>query len=310
VKLRAPIVLGCAALVVAVAGVTILLARGGSPAPLALPTVAPARPAFALARGALALARQDGDRVVALTLQRAGGGARARVTVLGPSGGGLAGLAVTVGGVRATTCGRGCYRVLVPRVTGRVVIDTRGPGTRTTRTDFSLPRTWPVAATAVLARVERTLRASRSVAYREHLASAPGHAIDSLWRAVAPNRLAYSADNGTAGIVIGGHRWDRDSSGGAWLRSAQNPPLRLPTVPWGARVQNVVLLDPPAGKRGTEIRFALFDPATPAWYEVTVAARSDRIRSLGMTAVSHFMRDDYLGYDSAAPIRPPANVAK
>jgi hypothetical protein len=29
-----------------------------------------------------------------------------------------------------------------------------------------------------------------------------------------------------------------------------------------------------------------------------------------MTAASHFMRDDYLGYDSAPAIRPPANVAK
>jgi hypothetical protein len=309
VKLRSLIVLGCAALVVAVAGVTILLARGGSPAPIAPPTVAPARPALAQARGALALARQDGNRVVALSLQRAGRGARARVTVLGPSGGGFAGLAVTIGGVRATVCGRGCYRALVPRVTGRVVVGARGPGTRASSTTFALPRAWPVAATAVLTRVERTLRASRSVVYREHLASAPGQAITSHWRVVAPNRLAYSVDNGSAGIVIGTRRWDRDTPGGAWLRSPQDP-LRLPAVPWGAHVQNVFLLDPPAGERGTAIRFALFDPATPAWYEVTVAARSDRIRSLHMTAASHFMRDDYLGYDSAPAIRPPANVAK
>jgi hypothetical protein len=309
VKLRSLIVLGGAALVVAVAGVTILLARGGSPPPIALPTVAPARPALAQARGALALAQQDGNRAVALSLQRAGRGARARVTVLGPSGGGLAGLAVTVGGVRAIACGRGCYRARVPRVAGSVAVVVRGPGARTSRTTFALPRAWPVAATAVLERVERTLRASQSVVYREHLASAPGHAIISLWRVVAPNRLAYTVDNGSAGIVIGAHRWDRDTAGSPWLRSPQDP-LDLPAVPWGAHVQNVFLLDPPAGQRRTAIRFALFDPATPAWYEVTVAARNDRIRSVAMTAASHFMRDDYLGYDSAPSIRPPASVAK
>jgi hypothetical protein len=71
-------------------------------------------------------------------------------------------------------------------------------------------------------------------------------------------------------------------------------------------VQNVVRLDPPAGQGATTIRFALFDPATPAWYEVTADARSYRLRSVHMTAASHFMRDDYLGYDSAPPIRPPA----
>ncbi len=304
------IALGGAALVVAVAGVTILLAHGGSPAPIAPPAVAPARPALALARGALALARQDGNRVVALSLERAGGGARARVMVLGPAGGHIAGLRVTVGGVRATACGRGCYRALVPRVTGRIVVGARGPGSRTSSTAFGLPRAWPVSATALLGRVERTVRASQSVVYREHLASAPGHAIDSRWRAVAPDRLAYTADNGTAGIVIGARRWDRDTARGRWLRSPQDPPLQLPTPPWGARVQNVYLLAPPAGERGTAIRFALFDPATPAWYEVTVGARNDRIRSVDMTAVSHFMRDDYLGYDSSPPIRPPAGVAK
>jgi hypothetical protein len=161
----------------------------------------------------------------------------------------------------------------------------------------------------VLKRVDRTLRTSRSVVYREHLASAPGHAIASLWRVIAPDRLTYTVDNGAAGVVIGAHRWDRDRAGGPWLRSRQDP-LHLPALPWGAHAQNVFLLDPPAGQRGRLIRFALFDPTTPAWYEATIDARSDRIRSVRMTAASHFMRDDYLGYDAAPPIRPPARVAK
>jgi hypothetical protein len=164
-----------------------------------------------------------------------------------------------------------------------------------------------VSARTALQRVDRTLHAARSIVYRERLASAPGHAITSLWRVIAPDRLAYSVDNGSAGVVIGARRWDRDAAGAPWLRSPQDP-LDLPALPWGSRVQNVLLLDPPAGPRGTTIRFALFDPVTPAWYEATVDARSYRLRSVRMTAASHFMRDDYLGYDTARPIRPPASV--
>ncbi|MDX6621077.1 MAG: hypothetical protein QOK36_3463 [Gaiellales bacterium] len=309
-KRRSVIALACAVLVVGVAAVTIGLARGGSPASIAPPAVPPARPVVSLARGALALARQDGNRVVALSLEREGRAARARVTVLGPSGNGVGGLAVTLDpGVHATPCGRGCYRALLRHPRTSVVVRVGRPGGRVSRTTFPLPHAWPVAASAALKRVERTLRSSPSIVYREHLASAPGHAITSLWRIIAPNRLAYTVDNGSAGVVIGSRRWDRDAAGGPWLRSSQEP-LHLPALPWGARVQNVFLLDPPVGRQGQLIRFALFDPATPAWYEATVDARSDRIRSVRMTGASHFMRDDYLAYDSAAPIRPPRAAAK
>jgi hypothetical protein len=310
VKLRPLIAVGTAVLIAGVAGGTFLLARGVSPGAIAPPVVAPALPALAEPAGALALAEQDGDRVVALSLQRDGGGASARVTVLGPAGGGMAGLAVTLApGVRTAPCGRGCYRALLPRVAATVVVRVRGPGARTTSTTFTLPRSWPVAAGAVLKRVERTLRSAQSVVYREQLASAPGHAITSLWRVVAPDRLTYTVDNGSAGIVIGARRWDRDTARSPWLRSPQEP-LVLPALPWGTRIQNVFLLDPPAGRRGRQIRFALFDPATPAWYEVTIDAHSDRIRSVHMTAASHFMQDDYLSYDSAAAIRPPKGAGR
>ncbi|HEY3613016.1 MAG TPA: hypothetical protein VGK92_04895 [Gaiellales bacterium] len=293
----------------AVAVVVLLLARGGSPAAIAPPAVAPALVALAQPRGGIALARQDGDRVVALSLRRARSGAQARVTVLGPAGGGVAGLAVTLaGGIHAVPCGRGCYEARLPRAAGSVAVHLHGPGARTSSAVFTLPRAWPVSAVSALRRVERTLRAAHSVVYREHLASAPGVAITSLWRVVAPHSLAYSTATGSDGIVIGARRWDRDAAGKPWLPSPQDP-LDLPTPPWGAHVQDVVRLDPPAGQRAATIRLALFDPATPAWYELTVDAASDRLRSVHMTAVSHFMRDDYLGYDSAPPIRPPADVA-
>ena len=295
--------------VIALAAGMSALSRGGPPASIAPPPVAPAVHVVRQPHGAIALARQDGDRVVALSLQHAGAGVEARVTVLGPAGGGVAGLAVALdGGVRAKACGGGCYRVRLRHAGRAVVVHVHAPGERTASIAFALPRAWPVGAGSELAGVQRTLRGAGAVVYRERLSSAPGHAITTLWRAIAPDRLAYSADNGTQGIVIGDHRWDRDTSGGPWLRSPQDR-LVLPALPWSAHVQNVVRLDPPQGHRSTVVRFALFDPATPAWYEVSADARSHRLRSVHMTAASHFMRDDYLSYGSAPPIRPPIRGA-
>jgi hypothetical protein len=307
VKLRRLVVLGAAALTTAVvASVAALVATAGSSPVVAAPRVPPARLAVAVPQGALVLARQDGTRVLALSVRREAGRVRARVTVLSAEGAGVGGLAVSVGGVRAMACGRGCYAASLRRASAvtSLSVGVQGPGDRTSSATFALPRTWPVSAVATLRKTARTLRSASSVVYRDRLESVPGHAITTSWRVVAPDRLAYTVNNGTCAVVIGQSRWDRESAGGPWLRSLQER-LDLPALPWGAHTSNVYLLDPPPAQRGTAIRFSMFDPATPAWYDVLVDASSHRIRSVQMIAPSHFMRDNYLGYGTASPIRPP-----
>jgi hypothetical protein len=307
VKLRRLVVLGAAALTTAVvASVAALVATAGSSPVVAAPRIPAARPAVAVPQGALVLARQDGTRVLALSVRRDGARVRARVTVLGPAGTGVGGLAVSVGGVRAVACGRGCYAASLPHAATVASLSVRvqGPGGRTSSESFALPRSWPVSAVATLQQTEGTLRSATSVVYRDRLESVPGHAITTTWRIVAPDRLAYTVNNGTCAVVVGQSRWDRESDGGPWLRSAQER-LDLPALPWGAHMRNVHLLDPPPALRSTTIHFSMFDPATPAWYDVLVDARSHRIRSVQMIAPSHFMHDDYLGYGTASPIRPP-----
>jgi hypothetical protein len=306
VKLRRRVVLGSAAPAVAAASVTALRATSGSASPITAPHIAPAVPALSLPRRALVMARQDGTRVLALSIRRDAGSVRARVTVLGPSGAGRNGLAVTVGGVRAMACGRGCYDADVPDAAGiaRLQVRVRGPGSRSSSASFRLPRTWPVSAVAALRHAERTLRSARSVIYRDRLESAPGHAITTTWRVVAPDRLAYAVDNGSCAVVVGRWRWDREQAGGSWLRSAQEP-LALPALPWGAHMLNVFLLDPQPALATRTIRLSMFDPATPAWYDVTIDSASYRLRSVRMVAPSHFMHDHYLRYGAASPIRPP-----
>jgi hypothetical protein len=183
-------------------------------------------------------------------------------------------------------------------------VHVKDPGGHSSSASFGIPHTWPVSAAARLRRAERTLRSARSVVYRDRLESGPGHAITTMWRVVAPDRLAYAVDRGSCAVVVGRWRWDRETAGARWLRSPQER-LDLPALPWGAQVRNVYLLDPPPALRASVIRLSMFDPATPAWYDVMLDARSYRIRSVQMIAPSHFMHDDYLGYGAASPIRPP-----
>jgi hypothetical protein len=287
----------------------VLLAAGSAPASLASPRVGPARTIVSPPGRALTLARQSGRRVVALSLQRRAASVRATVTVLDPDGRPANGLAVRIGNVsRAAACGRGCYRALLAGSSTGPRLDVRlgAAGEQPARVTFEVPSRWPVSATEALRRAERALRHARSIAYRDRLESAPGQAITTTWRIVAPDRLAYSIAGGSSAVVIGAQRWDRAAGSARWLRSRQEP-LELPALPWGPHVRNVVRLDPPAALRGQVLRLAMFEPSTPAWYEVTLDAQTFHLRSVQMVAPSHFMRDTYLAYDGATGIAPPAS---
>ena len=295
-------------LLLSTAAVAVLLATAQQPAPLAVPRVPPASAAASAAHGALTLAQQQGRRVLALSLKHEGSGARATITVLDSDGRPVDGLAVTLAdGIRARPCGPGCYRALLPAASNakQVQVGVRGRGTPPARAAFRLPRRWPVPATRVLRSAERALRSARTVSYRDRLESAPGHPLTTLWQVVAPDRLAYRITNGSSAVIIGGWRWDRAAGSKRWLRSRQKPRLQLPALPWGPRVENVYLLDPPRALREKTVRLSLYDPSTPAWYDVTLDAHSFHIRSVGMVAPSHFMRDDYVAYDLASRISPP-----
>jgi hypothetical protein len=307
VKLGRPIGLACAALLAATIGVAAVVASGTEPTSIKVPHIPPARPAASVDRAVLMLARQDGRRVVALSLRRAGTAARATVTVLDPEGRPVNGLAVRIdGGIDARPCGRGCYRALVPGAAsgGRLRVHVRGQGVRAFMT-FHLPGHWPVPARNLLGRAERALRNAGTLAYRDRLESSSGHTLTTSWHVVAPDRLSYDIDNGTSAVIVGRWRWDRPAGSTRWVGSRQEPRLALPALPWGTHVQNVYRLNPPAGRRGKFVRLSLYDPSTPAWYEVTLDARSFHIRSVQMVAPSHFMLDDYAAYDLPLRIAAP-----
>jgi hypothetical protein len=96
---------------------------------------------------------------------------------------------------------------------------------------FALPERAAPSATSLVRRATFVFRHLRSLVIDERLASAPGNAVRTRYEIVAPDRLHYLLDTGTAGIVIGAQRWDRDSRSAPWQPSAQEP-LRLPEPFW------------------------------------------------------------------------------
>ncbi len=245
-----------------------------SPAQVAQPPVLPPRNAVVDARElgtlAVALARTPG---------------RATVTLLGPDGTAVSGRSVLVAGVRAVSCGAGCYRAPAPAGPLHVTVSGR-------TLTFSIPARAPDAR-ALLQDVTRRYRASKTIVFVESLASSPTDKEQTRFTVVAPNRLAYVIHGGSSAIVIGARRWDRDRAGGPWLASQQTP-LDV-TEPYWQSPTNVHLVAPGV--------LTFLDRRIPAWFRVTLARRLPT--RMHMTAAAHFMTDRYVEFDGPVTVSPP-----
>jgi hypothetical protein len=313
-----------AAGVAAVVVVAVLLSRTPGPVQAAtpLPAAAPAAPATTATQpakvpagfpappdGAVVFARADGSNVLALAAAPRGDALLLQASVLGPQGKGVRGLDVsfTLDGrsAHAGVCGAGCYTAQLPvqQRPSVALVDVRG-GTATTSWRVALPHDWPAAdASGLMARAEHVWRSLRSLSFRERLASDATHATTSVWRAVAPDRIAYTVTKGYSSVIIGGRRWDR-APGGRWVASAQTSPIHQP-VPFWVSVQDAHVLGS-AQLRGHSVwRVSFFDPATPGWFEVALDKRTLHTLELSMFTTAHFMHDVYSGFDEPAGIRPP-----
>lgn len=291
-----------AAVVAVVVALTQLLPGGTAalpkiqPAQVTGPKEPPAPP-----RGALVLSREAGSFGVAVELESR----VATAIVLSPHGGGATGLTVSLrlrpgGSVRTTPCGAGCYRAGISRRprTVRVVVAGAPPA------DFTIPGSTPPAA-GILVRSARAMRALQTLVYREHLASSPTNAIVTIWKLEAPDRLAYTIDNGVAGVVVGPRRWDKSSPKARWIESSQFR-LHVMQPAWGSEAVNAHLLGSGAvhGRPAWHVSFA--NPQIPAFFDAWIDEANARTLELDMTASAHFMHHDYLRFNAPLAIRPPA----
>ncbi|HEY7398066.1 MAG TPA: hypothetical protein VH538_07180 [Gaiellaceae bacterium] len=258
--------------------------------------------------GAVVFTHQDVGTVLALAVNP-GRRLGLQVSALGPSGKGTRGLELsfTVAGrsARGRPCGAGCYRASVPAPAHPkvVVVRVRGGGLDTVWRQ-RLPAAWPApAASALVARAGDVWRSLHSLAFVEHLASDPQHAITSLWRVASPDQAAYQIVGGYAGIVIGDRRWDR-APGGRWIESEQASPITQPVPTWSA-VRNAHLLGSGTVRGRPVWIVSFYDPSIPAWFKVAIEKATSRTVNVGMMATAHFMNDAYGAFDRARPITPP-----
>jgi hypothetical protein len=241
------------------------------------------------APGMVVLARESGDYAVALGVRPA----RAEVTVLGPDGGGVTGLAVQIAGAAARPCGPGCYGASGSYASKSVRVAVGGR-----ELVFNVPaRARP--ASALVSRATSAFRRLRSVDYTERLASSPRNKVVSNFTLERPNRLMYRIQGGADGIIIGTRRWDR-TNGGQWLPSPQDLTPE-PEPIWAGHFTNAFLL------KTTPKTYvvAFLKPIGPAWFTVEIDRRTLRPRSLRMTAAAHFMMHRYTSFNAPRRIKPP-----
>ena len=302
------LVVAAGAIVVAGAAVAaaLLLTRGsGGPATVPVPD----RPGFpAPPVGAVVFSRELGPLALALAAVPRPGHVLLQASAVGPDQSSVKHLdvAFTVQGSskRAGSCGSGCYRATLPVHGSPGAVDVDVGGDVSSRWHVALPASWPPRdASALVARAGRAWRSLRSLAYHETLASDLHHTLTSTWRVQAPDRLAYDSSTGTAGIIIGGRRWDRAPFSKRWVASPQTP-VKQP-VPFWAAVSDAHLLGTTTVHGQPVWRISFFDPRTPAWFTATVDRKTFRTLDLRMITTAHFMHHVYGSFNAARPIEPP-----
>jgi copper transport protein len=285
-------------LLAAVVGAVALLTElpPGRNARAAPPHASATKPPKLPPAGGVVLAREDGDRAVALSVRRSGGTLSLVATILSPNGFGFDGLPVgfAAGGRVATgaSCGAGCYSASLAAPRARAV-DVLVSGRRVRFPVYSGP-----SAAGLVIRAGRVFNSLRSLVYEESLASNPTNREVTRFEMVAPDRLAYRIKGGQQAVVVGGRRWDR-SPGGRWIPSAQSP-LHIPAAPWSI-IRDARLI----GRTPRLLRVAFLDPTVPAWFEITLQRRTMRTLDAHMTAAAHFMRDRYVRFNAPLRITPP-----
>jgi hypothetical protein len=261
--------------------------------------------------GAVVLGAEDGANALGLAAVPRRGSTLLQASVISSTAvAGLAHLDVRfqVGGSRGATvaaasCGAGCYRATVavprPRVVS-VLIEGHSPG----RVTFHLPAAWPPpSASAIVERAGRVWRSLHSLVDQDDLSDGRV-TLHTVWRIVAPDRVAYSITHGGDSIIIGDRSWTRPSGGLSWTERPQVP-VQQPIPFWVSSVDARLLGTVSVGGRPAyEVSF--FDPDTPGWYTILVDKQTMHTLQVHMIATDHFMTDAYSAFNDQIAITPPA----
>ncbi|MGH2850033.1 MAG: hypothetical protein ACRDLP_05395 [Solirubrobacteraceae bacterium] len=263
---------------------------------------------------AVVLAEESGPRAVAVAVRREGGRLELLATVIGASGAGEPGLAVsfeavsahgnrTVADAVASIPGAYDATMRSPAPLPRQIVVVLGRGGTAARVPFTLPGRWPVPAGGLVARAQAAYRGLHSLVTHERLASDLTHVAVTTYDAVAPDRLRFHVVGGDESIIIGSTRWDR-APGARWQRSPQAP-IQSITPYWADPVEDAALLGHARvdGRATDVVSFA--DPQTPAFFTIWIDQLTHRTLRLKMTAAGHFMLHRYGPFNSNITVEPP-----
>jgi hypothetical protein len=251
---------------------------------------------LALQSNTLALAEHKKDVLVGLAVQPDGPVEIAVVRGSFPVADAEVQITVDRRRLRAASCGRGCFRVVAPVLSGlpsRLVVRVGASSF-----PFVLPRRLPPSGAQSLARARRTMAHLRTYHYTERLSSGQGGIVTQL-DVQAPNRLRLRTDNGFRTVIIGRTRWD--FLDGHWQKqSFPGLNVRDVLVWYEARAPRIVRRDP---NGATELAAFALKPV-PSWFRLTVEP-SGRVSQARMIAPSHFMFHRYSAFDGGPQINPP-----
>jgi hypothetical protein len=180
------------------------------------------------------------------------------------------------------------------------------PAGRVSTVSVRLPaRPRPERAAALVRRAGVAVRSLHSLIVNERLGSGPPYEpLVTQFLYVAPNRMSYRITGGGEAVVIGGHRWDRESSTGRWARSAWEP-TRVPEPDWRG-VRNASLLGSAIRDGRAVDMVSFYDPTVPAWFEAEIDRETSLPLQLQMTAAAHFMTHTFGAFNAPLQVLPPS----
>jgi hypothetical protein len=166
-----------------------------------------------------------------------------------------------------------------------------------------MPASWPApSGAAIVQRAGKVWRGLNTLVFRDLLGD--GHIVlDSVWKVVAPDRLAYRVNTGEESIIIGDRRWIKPSGSKRWITQEQQPVSQ--PIPFWSRPRNVHILGTVTARGRPTWKISFFDPDTPGWFTVLIDKQKLYTLEMWMTASSHFMHDTYGPFDEPLSIVPP-----
>jgi hypothetical protein len=215
---------------------------------------------------------------------------------------------VEITGARTRDCGAGCRRFELPATAAMLEVTIEEGGERHAA---RLPVRWNedgnARARRLLARAEATMRGLRGVRQSERLTSGPGTLATTEYRLRAPDRLAWRTGRGVRSIVVGDRQWIK-TPGMPWRAGEYGSGLAFRTrsyFAWRRYARTVRLLGErtEGGRRLLDV--ALMDEGTPAWFRLTIDARTTRVLAERLIARARFGRSTFSDFDRRFPIAPP-----